>query len=169
MIQRLLLILLFFAQVSNSIAQTFEEKNFRRYTVKQGLSNNYISGIEEDSYGYMWIGTNRGLNRFDGSNFKQFLHSTEKKSFPANAIFSIEMLPNDQLAAATDDGAQIIFTKTLERKNLDISTEDALRYWSHAVRYVSADRDGNYIVSTKTGLYIFSGPQHSRCFLFFLI
>jgi len=162
MIQRLLLILLFFAQVSNSIAQTFEEKNFRRYTVKQGLSNNYISGIEEDSYGYMWIGTNRGLNRFDGSNFKQFLHSTEKKSFPANAIFSIEMLPNDQLAAATDDGAQIIFTKTLERKNLDISTEDALRYWSHAVRYVSADRDGNYIVSTKTGLYIFSPDGHLK-------
>jgi ligand-binding sensor domain-containing protein len=162
MIQRLLLILFFFATVSNCFAQAFEEKNFHRYTVKQGLSNNYISGIEEDSYGYMWIGTNRGLNRFDGSNFKQFLHTAEKNSLPDNAIFSIEMLPNDQLAVATDDGAQIISTKTLERKNLDIPTEEGLRYWSHSVRYVSADRDGNYIVSTKTGFYIFSPDGHLK-------
>lgn len=149
-------LLLFFLMSRQCIAQSFDEKNFIHFTTLNGLSNNYISGIEEDSYGYMWISTNRGLNRFDGINFKQFLHTAEKKSLPDNAIFSIEILSNNQLAVATDDGAQIISTKTLERKNLDIPTVEALRYWSHAVRYVSADRDGNYIVSTKTGFYIFS-------------
>jgi hypothetical protein len=68
----------------------------------------------------------------------------------------MRLLANDQLAIATDDGAQIISAKTLQAKSLDIPTEDALRYWSNACRYVHEDNEGNYGVSTKTGFYIFS-------------
>ena len=33
---------------------------------KDGLSNNSVNGILEDAQGFMWFGTNRGLNRWDG-------------------------------------------------------------------------------------------------------
>lgn len=45
---------------------------FRSYQVEEGLSHSSVWAVMEDSRGYMWFGTNDGLNRFDGSKFKVF-------------------------------------------------------------------------------------------------
>jgi ligand-binding sensor domain-containing protein/signal transduction histidine kinase/DNA-binding NarL/FixJ family response regulator len=37
--------------------------------IEQGLSNNAVTSVIQDHYGFMWIGTYNGLNRFDSSNF----------------------------------------------------------------------------------------------------
>jgi len=50
---------------------------FENIAVEQGLSNHNVSSICQDSLGYLWIGTARGLNRYDGSNFKQYLFSPD--------------------------------------------------------------------------------------------
>jgi ligand-binding sensor domain-containing protein len=153
---KLLYILIYISTSSWCFAQSYDEKKFFHYTTSDGLTNNYITGIQQDSTGYIWVSTARGLNRFDGSGFRQLLHTSENNSIPDNTIFSMRLLPHNQLGIATDDGAQIISAKSLERKNLEIPTEAALRYWSNACRYVCADNEGNYGVSTKTGFYIFS-------------
>jgi ligand-binding sensor domain-containing protein/two-component sensor histidine kinase len=44
----------------------------RLYTTADGLSDNYIFSIYQDSYGYLWIGTANGLNRYDGKKFANF-------------------------------------------------------------------------------------------------
>ena len=43
---------------------------FRHLTTNEGLSHNTVYAINEDDYGFIWIGTRSGLNRFDGRNFK---------------------------------------------------------------------------------------------------
>ncbi len=43
--------------------------------INQGLSQSSVSSIAEDEYGFLWIGTMYGLNRYDGVQFKQFLAS----------------------------------------------------------------------------------------------
>jgi ligand-binding sensor domain-containing protein/CheY-like chemotaxis protein/AraC-like DNA-binding protein len=40
--------------------------------IEQGLSNNAVTSILQDNYGFMWIGTYNGLNRYDSSNFLTF-------------------------------------------------------------------------------------------------
>jgi signal transduction histidine kinase/ligand-binding sensor domain-containing protein/DNA-binding response OmpR family regulator len=40
--------------------------------IEQGLSNNAVTSIIKDHYGFMWIGTYDGLNRYDGETFKIF-------------------------------------------------------------------------------------------------
>jgi len=45
---------------------------FTNYTTAQGLPNNYITSIMQDSRGFLWIATQEGLSRFDGKNFKNF-------------------------------------------------------------------------------------------------
>lgn len=50
---------------------------FENIAIEQGLSNFNVSSICQDSLGYLWIGTARGLNRYDGSTFKQFLFSPD--------------------------------------------------------------------------------------------
>jgi len=150
------LLMLFIIQVKQPVcAQPYEESNFKRYTKLEGLTDNSIVGIEQDSTGFMWIATSYGLNRFDGTTFKPFLKSDKYNAIPDNAIYSMKLFGNS-LTFATDDGAQVISTETLRQINLFIPTSDALRYWSNACLYTGIDKAGNYGVSTKTGFYIFS-------------
>jgi len=48
---------------------------FRHYRNETGLSNNSVSACIQDRRGFIWFGTKEGLNRFDGFQFKIFLHN----------------------------------------------------------------------------------------------
>ena len=45
---------------------------FDRISIEQGLSQSSVHVILQDSRGFMWFGTEDGLNRYDGYNFKTF-------------------------------------------------------------------------------------------------
>ncbi len=45
---------------------------FHHLGSKDGLSNNTVSAILKDQYGFLWLGTESGLNRYDGYNFKVY-------------------------------------------------------------------------------------------------
>lgn len=53
---------------------TIEAQSFttRVYTTRDGLSDNAVFGLYEDRFGYLWVCTQNGLNRFDGTNFIQY-------------------------------------------------------------------------------------------------
>src|SRR5215469_15587479 len=46
--------------------------NFRHLTTSDGLSDGAVHSIAQDKFGFIWIGTSYGLNRFDGVNIKTF-------------------------------------------------------------------------------------------------
>ena len=50
---------------------------FGRLTSENGLSNDSVWGIAQDSRGFMWFGTLDGLNRYDGNNFKLYRHDPD--------------------------------------------------------------------------------------------
>src|SRR6266849_9842481 len=68
------------------VAQEINEVNFSRFTKQDGLSQNNITGILQDSIGYIWVSTFDGLNRFNGSNFVQFHSSNDSLSLPAEHL-----------------------------------------------------------------------------------
>lgn len=45
---------------------------FDKLSIDEGLSNEYVTSIFQDSKGYMWIGTRDGLNRYDGERIKVY-------------------------------------------------------------------------------------------------
>ena len=47
---------------------------FRTLDVRNGLSQNTVNEIIQDSRGFIWFATKDGLNRYDGSHFKVFRH-----------------------------------------------------------------------------------------------
>lgn len=50
----------------------YKNIEFDHYTTNDGLTDGYVQSILQDSKGFIWIGTNNGLNRFDGLNFKTY-------------------------------------------------------------------------------------------------
>ncbi len=72
------LFLIFLLQITRLIAVN-PEHYFRHYNNKQGLSNNTVYCILQDKRGFMWFGTDDGLNRFDGYSFQTFRHNSHQK------------------------------------------------------------------------------------------
>ncbi len=64
-----LIITIFIIVVSVMLA---DASLYRNYQTDDGLSHNSVWAVMQDSRGFMWFGTNDGLNRFDGLNFKVY-------------------------------------------------------------------------------------------------
>jgi ligand-binding sensor domain-containing protein len=63
--------------------------NFRHLTSANGLSNSTIRAIARDKYGFVWIATVNGLNRFDGHAVKTYLKSDKPGGIPSLAVTSL--------------------------------------------------------------------------------
>ena len=65
------LVLFICSDLRTSIAQE-KPVVFEKFTTRDGLSQNKVFSITQDHDGFIWIGTEDGLNRFDGYDFKIF-------------------------------------------------------------------------------------------------
>lgn len=63
---------------------------FYTLTNRDGLSNSQVNAILEDNHGFVWLGTQSGLDRYDGFRFKNFFYSNlDKSSIPNNSVSEI--------------------------------------------------------------------------------
>ena len=67
-----------------------QNRQFSHYKVSDGLSQSEILCIFQDSEGYMWFGTQNGLNKFDGYSFEHFFNDpADTTTISSNWIFDI--------------------------------------------------------------------------------
>lgn len=79
--------------------------SFNHLTVKNGLSQSAVTCIFQDSKGFMWFGTQDGLNRYDGYNFRVFKNNpADPSSLSDNFIFSIYEDSSETLYIETQRG-----------------------------------------------------------------
>lgn len=80
--------------------------NFTSLTSRDGLLSNSVNAILKDRYGLMWIATDDGLNKFDGTNFTVYRHHAEdSSSLRANEILALYEDPGGNLWVGTSGGA----------------------------------------------------------------
>ncbi|MEO9966939.1 MAG: triple tyrosine motif-containing protein [Reichenbachiella sp.] len=68
--------LFLFAYLTTS-AQEVQSVRLSQFRQNNGLSSNYVTKIQNDGYGFLWIGTQEGLNVFDGSYFLTFSNQSD--------------------------------------------------------------------------------------------
>ncbi len=61
-----------------------QQVRFEHLDIKNGLSQNSANHILQDSYGFIWIATEDGINRFDGKEIKIYRHSINNKGSLSN-------------------------------------------------------------------------------------
>lgn len=62
---------------------------FQYLTTNEGLAQNTVDCIFQDSKGFMWFGTWNGLCRYDGYTFKTFQKKNSENSLPNNFVRAI--------------------------------------------------------------------------------
>jgi ligand-binding sensor domain-containing protein len=156
---------LFFAVIINILAcnnlpaQSLRETEFTLYTRVEGLSNNFITGIAQDSIGYLWVATNRGLNRFDGRFFTNFYAGSSDLPLPDNMIKQIRM-QGQELIGTTIVGAFVYNTNSRKGIQLTIPTDSLIFFLTNDMAGIIRDSRGNYVLSTKTGLYVLDSQSN---------
>jgi hypothetical protein len=88
---RLLFLFLFclFGQLISSRPNIY----FRSLGVEEGLSQNMVYAICQDRQGFMWFGTQDGLNRYDGHSFKIYKKDViYPDGLKSDAIFSLKKI-----------------------------------------------------------------------------
>jgi len=127
------------------------------FTQMQGLPQDSIRGVAQSSDGYLWLGTDEGLARFDGYEFVTFTKSNG--DLPSNSITA--------LAAAADGGLWIGTSGGLayrrDRKFRSYTVKDGLP--DDAISQITVDRAGRvwivagiYLTEFRDGKFVTHAP-----------
>jgi GAF domain-containing protein len=136
-------------------AQDLNENNFIRYSTQEGLSHNTITGLAQDSIGYLWVATASGVNRYNGNQFIQFHSSNDSNSLPAETLNDLVWLDNRRLAMC-GNGLHILDTYTGKARNLFIPYKNRqYQYKFNFMISVSSNKAGEVFIITRAGFYHF--------------
>lgn len=78
--------------------QNFHNGIVKTFNVADGLPQSFISGLAQDSTGFIWIATRDGLARYDGKEFKIFRHKPgDSTTLTNNTIYSLHLGSQNRL------------------------------------------------------------------------
>ncbi len=137
---------------------------FHHLTVENGLSHNAVLAIAQDSRGFMWYGTEIGLNRYDGHRFRVYKTSRTDTS----------TLSDNNILALLPDSGGVVWAGTAGGLNRYDPATDAFTRIRLAASPASAnitclykDRHGRIWAGTGNGLYLLTDRLHNTFRLFY--
>jgi signal transduction histidine kinase/ligand-binding sensor domain-containing protein/DNA-binding response OmpR family regulator len=136
---------------------------FSRLDINNGISDNWIKCIYKDSKGFIWFGTDNGLNRFDGYNFEIFQQNGEDStSIADNDINAITGDKNGNLWIGTGGGISELNCETFKFRKINLVPSSPLV--CQDINYITAmstDTEGNILIGTHNGVIYFSQKINS--------
>ncbi|PWJ56911.1 signal transduction histidine kinase [Dyadobacter jejuensis] len=125
---------------------------FRRYTSEEGLPDNRIRSIFQDSKGYLWLCTMNGLARYDGYTFKKFDANENERSIAGNWTHAICEDASQNLWMGTGDGLNFYDVKTDQFTRFVHDPNDKNSLFSNRITSLVADKQGKIWIGTEDGL-----------------
>ena len=126
---------------------------FTRLSTDEGLSQTKVSQIVQDDQGFMWFGSQYGLNRYDGYKFKVFKHEPGvANSLSGVYIYSLFKDRSGTLWVGCDEFLDRFDPVTETFTHYRIDTEDG-QGETVPVTHISQDHMGMLWLATSRGLY----------------
>lgn len=150
---RNLLIILFIGFAFHDALAEKELFQFSNFSVRDGLSQNSIIRVFQDSKDYMWFCTRDGLNRYDGTSFKVYRFSlTNPNSISSSDVTCISENDNGTFWIGTHNGLNYFdpYTETFTR--YFHQPGDSASLSSSCIKHLLNDKSDNTWISTTHGL-----------------
>ncbi len=120
------------------------------------LSSSYATAIAQDTFGYIWIGTTDGLNRFDGYDFKVYKSvQRDSSTLISNNIFCIYNDSHGRLWIGSGFGL-CRYNRYFDSFERIVSTADSAGLENLYISCINEDRNGNLYISTVRYIYLFN-------------
>jgi PAS domain S-box-containing protein len=134
---------------------------FTRLSTEEGLSQTRVLQIVQDDQGFMWLGSQYGINRYDGYNFKVFKHEPGRTNTLSGVfISSLFKDRSGSLWVGCDEFLDKFdpTTETFTHYRIDTAGEQG---GTVPVTHISQDDEGMLWLSTLRGLFRFD-PSTGR-------
>jgi signal transduction histidine kinase/ligand-binding sensor domain-containing protein/CheY-like chemotaxis protein len=119
--------------------------NFKFYGQEQGLQNLAVQVILQDKVGFLWVGTQNGLYRYDGSSFTAFGRA---EGLPGTRIESLHESSDGTLWVGTRVGLARRRGERFEPVDMKVAQGTVGR------EAIASDRSGTLYIATERGLAI---------------
>lgn len=145
----------FYAQETNFTYVFDSTTRFDKMGVKEGLSSEYTTCIHQDKFGFIWIGTQFGLNLFDGYQVIQFIANPEdSNSINTAFILTIYEEPDGTMWFGTSSGISKYDRANKSFINYIPDTLDSHAGHNHVLN-ILADGD-DFWIDTWDDLFLFN-------------
>lgn len=129
-----------------------EDKVFQHLASESGLPSNAVTAMAEDAQGFIWVGTQNGLARWDGYRFRNYLHQAQDKfSLPDNFIIRLFRDQSGVLWIGTKSGG-LVFYDVLHDRFEPVALGPQV--FNHAaILSIIDDGQRGLFIGTERGLY----------------
>jgi len=135
-----------------SIAQ--KQSYFQHFTSHDGLPNNNIYDIIQDSKGFIWFSTANGISRFDGYTYKNIRTvKTAKDTFKISIVRSMCEDKNNNLWICTEKDGLIKYNR--DHNSFENYNTENSPLQSNKVYKILHDRQNRYWIATAKGINMF--------------
>lgn len=160
-------LILFVCFVLPVAAQPTDHYSFKQLNVADGLPQSFISGLVQDSTGFIWIGTRDGLARYDGRKFKLFRHFPGDTSTLANNTIASLFLDRKSRLWINYEGGDIDVLHTTTEKLFHFSWDTVFKATFAAVKprnSMMEDAAGNICLLGRQGMFFCNLDLHRLLF-----
>lgn len=148
------LILLFIDSQQPAASQS-DYIRFTHLSVEHGLSHTMVNSINQDKQGFMWFGTEDGLNKYDGYGFQIYRPDPDNpNSLSGTSVNSIHVDNNGLLWIGTWGGGLTRFdpaSETFSRYRFDEQNKNSLSHNHLTIGTIRQDRSGYLWIGTSGG------------------
>ncbi len=124
-----------------------EEIRFQHLSREQGLSQSFVLSMTQDQKGFMWFGTQNGLNRFDGYEVR--VYNREQGGLPGDLIRSLLNDSRGRLWVGTDNGGIALYQP--ESETFRIFDSETSQLAINRIRTLYETSSGDLLVGTDGG------------------
>ncbi len=141
-------------------APTPTRYEFHHIEVDDGLPNGVVRTVYQDRKGFIWIGTDAGLVRYDGYSFEIFLNEFMDRVYsPGNIILDLAEDQNGRLIAGTQAGLIILDTNTEKVKHYKPIEGDSTSLSDRWVENILVDSKNRIWAATNQGLHLLNEDE----------
>ena len=121
--------------------------------MENGLPQNTVQALAQTSDGFLWIGTEVGLVRFDGNGFLAYDQNSKPVTLPGNDIQALLATPDGALWIGTTDGLARL------QNNIVTTFTTANGLPSNSIRFIQKGSNNSIVVLTQAGNVALTNSQ----------